>query len=470
MVNGSGETCDGTDIIELVTNAVDGSTTLEVGNYPIIAHFTKDYKDHAGNYAFTFSGTTFNKEVAGDKWSVAQGYIDTLTNVIGGLENGAGVYTITPAELALVPSNLGYFDGNNFVEYPENVNGTIYDGRNKGHTATAADDYGNETFYAVYATSFEGLSNATDRYAVNEGTYYYKFVVENSNYTWTPSQNNRFIIYQRELTASVSLTDSVNPARDPSYSATYKDIVQNDNNSYNLTYTFGNLVVGESLAQDANGFVYNVQAAVLSGSTFENNVLNGTYTGKFENGVFTLNAVNAGTYKVTLSLGTANGNYTFGTQADTDDNGNISFTFTINRKALTVTAQNSTVQYGSPLTDTTRFDGFKLSQNILDIASLENGKISNSFDISGVAYDTADNNNAAYNPASSPAGRSYNIVPRASTIQSLNYEIVTSGTGVNYGKLTVTQRKVTVTLNGIQTRPRRAGRERNIQATRLTPF
>lgn len=442
MVDGNGSSSDGSGIIELVTNAVNGSTTLEVGAYPIIARFTEDYKDHAGNYAFTFSGTMFNQEVAGDKWSVAQDYIDTLTNVIGGLENGAGVYTITPAELALVPSNLGYFEGNNFVEYPENVNGTIYDGRNKGHTATAADDYGNETFYAVYATSFEGLSSATDRYAVNEGTYYYKFVVENSNYTWTPSQNNRFIIYQRELTASVSLTDSVNPARDPSYSATYKDIVQNDNNSYNLTYTFGNLVVGESLAQDANGFVYNVQAAVLSGSTFENNVLNGTYTGKFENGVFTLNAVNAGTYKVTLSLGDSNKNYTFGTQADTDSNGNISFTFTINRKALTVTAQNSSIQYGSPLTDTTRFDGFKLSQNILDIASRENGKISNSFNISGVGYTTE------YKPASSKAGDSFNIVPQATTIKSLNYEIVTSGTGVNYGKLTVTQRQVTVTLNG----------------------
>ena len=241
----------------------------------------------------TLSGTyTYNGSAQA---AVLSGFNSSLMNVSGNVQTNAGTYTIT----------ISLKDKNNYV-WADGTNGNItlnWTINKRALTITAKNQtitYGDNIATGTGQITQSGLAS---------GQYI-------SSVTLTPSR-------------STAGTGTITPSR-----AVIKSGSTTTTTNYTITYKAGTLTINKKALTKptlSGTYTYNgsAQAAVLSG--FNSSLMN--VSGNVQ--------TNAGTYTITISLKDKN-NYVW---AD-GTNGNITLNWTINKRALTITAKNQTITYG----------------------------------------------------------------------------------------------------------------------------
>ncbi len=331
--------------------------------------------------------------------------------------------------------------------------GFTYDGtdHSRNITATARTENGaavNENIFKIsFSYQAHGATTFTPVTEVkNAGTYTATAEISNNNNNYTISSNEAatFTIEQKALTVTAD-DKTVTYGDSAHYTATYKGLLDCDkgklgtpnftcnynevgtysitvdglkNSNYAITYVNGTLTVNaRTVTLDwgtDNSFIYDGTAHTLKPDA--KNVVNNdnlglavTITGKNISGS---SAINAGTYTATASI--TNKNYLIAESSK-------SATFTITARALTITANNHEIIYGSaPAT------------NGYTIRGIE-GETPETANIGGTVKLTT-----TYTQYGNVG--EYDIIVDISGLSSSNY----SFTAVN-GKLTVNQKELTVT-------------------------
>lgn len=329
--------------------------------------------------------------------------------------------------------------------------GFTYDGtdHSRNITATARTENGaavNEnilnisfSYEAPDATTFTPVTEVK-----NAGTYTATAEISNNNYTISSNDTATFTIGQKALTVTAE-DKTVTYGDSAHYTATYEGLLDCDkgklgtpnftcnykeigtysitvdglkNSNYAITYVNGTLTVNaRTVTLDwgtANSFVYDGNAQTLNPTA--KNVVNNdnlgltvTITGENISGSF---AINVGTYTATASI--TNKNYVIAEN-------NKTATFTITARALTITANNHEIIYGS-------------------------APATNGYTISGIEGETPETANIGgtvkLTTTYTQYGKvgEYDIIVDISGLSSSNY----SFTAVN-GKLTVNKKELTVT-------------------------
>lgn len=328
--------------------------------------------------------------------------------------------------------------------------GFTYDGtdHSRNITATARTENGaavNENIFEIsFSYKAHGATTFTPVTEVkNAGTYTATAEISN-NYTISSNEAATFTIEQKALTVTAD-DKTVTYGDSATYTATYKGLLDCDkgklgtpnftcnykeignysitvdgleNSNYAITYVNGTLTVNaRTVTLDwgtDNSFIYDGTAHTLNPNA--KNVVNNdnlgltvTITGENISGS---SAINVGTYTATASI--TNKNYVIAEN-------NKSATFTITARALTITANNHEIIYGSaPAT------------NGYTISGIE-GETPETANIGGTVKLTT--NYTQYGNVGE-----YDIIVDISGLSSSNY----SFTAVN-GKLTVNKKELTVT-------------------------
>ena len=343
------------------------------------------------------------------------------------------VFTIAPCPVEIVWSGAANFtyDG---TDHSSNI------------TATAKTENGAVNVKISFSYKAHGATTFTPVTEVkNAGTYTATAEISNNNYTISSNDTKTFTIEQKALTVTaedktVTYGDSV------PYTATYKGLLDCDkgklgtpnftcnynkvgtysitvdgleNSNYAITYVNGTLTVNErTITLDwgtANSFVYDGTAHTLNPDA--KNVVIGddlgltvTITGENISGS---SAINVGTYTATASI--TNKNYVLAESSKTA-------TFTITARALTITANNHEIIYGSaPATN-----GYTISGMI-------EGETPGTANIGGTVKLTT--NYTQYGNVGE-----YDIIVDISGLSAPNYSFTAKN-----GKLTVTKKELTVT-------------------------
>lgn len=330
--------------------------------------------------------------------------------------------------------------------------GFTYDGtdHSRNITATARTENGDDvksvkifeisfSYKAPGATTFTPVTEVK-----NAGTYTATAEISNNNYTISSNEAATFTIGQKALTVTAD-DKTVTYGDSATYTATYKGLLDCDkdklgtpnftcnykeignysitvdgleNSNYAITYVNGKLTVNaRTVTLDwgtDNSFVYDGTEHTLN-PTAQNVVNNDnlgltvTITGEKITGS---SAINAGTYTATAQI--TNPNYVLAESSKTA-------TFTITARALTITANNHEIIYGSaPAT------------NGYTISGIE-GETPETANIGGTVKLTT-----TYTQYGNVG--EYDIIVDISGLSSSNY----SFTAVN-GKLTVNKKELTVT-------------------------
>lgn len=324
--------------------------------------------------------------------------------------------------------------------------GFTYDGTDHSRNITATARTENENIFNISfsykapdATTFTPVTEVK-----NAGTYTATAEISNNNYTISSNDTATFTIGQKALTVTAE-DKTVTYGDSAHYTATYEGLLDCDkgklgtpnftcnykeigtysitvdglkNSNYAITYVNGTLTVNaRTVTLDwgtANSFVYDGNAQTLNPTA--KNVVNNdnlgltvTITGENISGS---SAINVGTYTATAQI--ANENYVLAESSKTA-------TFTITARALTITANNHEIIYGSaPAT------------NGYTISGIE-GKTPETANIGGTVKLTT--TYTQYGKVGE-----YDIIVDISGLSSSNY----SYTAVN-GKLTVNKKELTVT-------------------------
>lgn len=329
--------------------------------------------------------------------------------------------------------------------------GFTYDGTNHSSniTATARTENGAAVNENIFKISFSykapGATTFTPVTEVkNAGTYTATAEISNNNYTISSNEAATFTIEQKALTVTAD-DKTVTYGDSAHYTATYKGLLDCDkgklgtpnftcnynevgtysitvdgleNSNYAITYVNGTLTVNaRTVTLDwgtDNSFIYNGKARTLKPDA--QNVVIGddleltvTVTGEKITGS---SAINVGTYTATASI--TNKNYVLAESSKTA-------TFTITARALTITANNHEIIYGS-------------------------APATNGYTISGIEGETPETANIGgtvkLTTTYTQYGKvgEYDIIVDISGLSSSNY----SFTAVN-GKLTVNKKELTVT-------------------------
>lgn len=379
----------------------------------------------------------FNSDYATVLPKYAGTYAVLITSEAGGVSYGKTikVFTIAPCPVK--------------IEWSGAV-GFTYDGTDHSRkiTATARTENGaavNENIFKIsFSYKAHGATTFTPVTEVkNAGTYTATAEISN-NYTISSNEAATFTIEQKALTVTAE-DKTVTYGDSATYTATYKGLLDCDkgklgtpnftcefnkigtysitvdgleNSNYAITYVNGTLKVNaRTVTLDwgtANSFVYDGTAHTLKPDA--KNVVNNdnlgltvTVTGEKITGS---SAINAGTYTATASI--TNKNYVI-------DENNKSATFTITARALTITANNHEIIYGS-------------------------APATNGYTISGIEGETPETANIGgtvkLTTTYTQYGKvgEYDIIVDISGLSSSNY----SFTAVN-GKLTVNKKELTVT-------------------------
>ncbi|CDE20880.1 filamentous hemagglutinin family outer membrane protein [Acidiphilium sp. CAG:727] len=329
--------------------------------------------------------------------------------------------------------------------------GFTYDGtdHSRNITATARTENGaavNENIFEIsFSYKAHGATTFTPVTEVkNAGTYTATAEISNNNYTISSNDTATFTIGQKALTVTAE-NKTVTYGDSATYTATYKGLLDCDkgklgtpnftcnynkvgtypitvdgleNSNYAITYVNGKLTVNKRTVTldwgTDNSFIYDGTARTLN-PTAQNVVNNDnlgltvTVTGENVSGS---SAINVGTYTATASI--TNKNYVI-------DENNKSATFTITARALTITANNHEIIYGS-------------------------APATNGYTISGIEGETPETANIGgtvkLTTTYTQYGKvgEYDIIVDISGLSSSNY----SFTAVN-GKLTVNKKELTVT-------------------------
>lgn len=322
-----------------------------------------------------------------------------------------------------------------------------YDGTDHRSNITARTENGaavnvkiSFSYKAHGATTFTPVTEVK-----NAGTYTATAEISNHNYTISSNEAATFTIGQKALTVTAE-NKTVTYGDSASYTATYNGLLDCDkgklgtpnftcnynevgiysitvdgleNSNYAITYVNGTLKVNERTVTldwgTANSFIYDGNAHTLKPDA--KNVVNNdnlglaiTVTGENISGS---SAINAGTYTATASI--ANKNYVLAEN-------NKSATFTITSRALTITANNHEIIYGSaPATN-----GYTISGMI-------EGETPGTANIGGTVKLTT--NYTQYGNVGE-----YDIIVDISGLSAPNYSFTAKN-----GKLTVTKKELTVT-------------------------
>lgn len=334
--------------------------------------------------------------------------------------------------------------------------GFTYDGTDHSSniTATARTENGaavNENIFKIsFSYKAHGATTFTPVTEVkNAGTYTATAEISNNNYTISSNDAATFTIEQKALTVTAE-DKTVTYGDSAHYTATYKGLLDCDkgkldtpnftcnynkvgtysitvdgleNSNYAITYVNGTLTVNaRTVTLDwgtDNSFIYDGKAHTLKPDA--QNVVNNdnlgltvTVTGEKITGS---SAINAGTYTATAQITNqiANENYVLAESSKTA-------TFTITARALTITANNHEIIYGSaPAT------------NGYTISGIIEGETPETANIGGTVKLTT--TYTQYGKVGE-----YDIIVDISGLSSSNY----SFTAVN-GKLTVNKKELTVT-------------------------
>lgn len=366
-------------------------------------------------------------------------YAVLITSEAGGVSYGKTikVFTIAPCPVKIEWSGAVDFtyDG---TDHSSNI------------TATARTENGAAVNGNIFKISFSYKAHGATTFTPvtevkNAGTYTATAEISNDNYTISSNAAKTFTIGQKALTVTaedktVTYGDSV------PYTATYNGLLDCDkgklgtpnftcnynkvgtysitvdgleNSNYAITYVNGTLKVNErTITLDwgtANSFVYDGISHTLKPDA--KNVVIGddlglaiTVTGENISGS---SAINVGTYTATASI--TNKNYVLAESSKTA-------TFTITARAITITANNHEIIYGSaPATN-----GYTISGMI-------EGETPETANIGGTVKLTT--NYTKYGNVGK-----YDIIVDISGLSAPNYSFTAKN-----GKLTVTKKELTVT-------------------------
>ena len=365
-------------------------------------------------------------------------YAVLITSEAGGVSYGKTikVFTIAPCPVKIEWSGAVDFtyDG---TDHSSNI------------TATASTENGAAINGNIFKISFSYKAHGATTFTPvtevkNAGTYTATAEISNHNYTISANAAATFTIGQKALTVTaedktVTYGDSV------PYTATYKGLLDCDkgklgtpnftcnynkvgtysitvdgleNLNYAITYVNGTLTVNKRTVTldwgTANSFIYDGTAHTLNPDA--KNIVIGddlglaiTVTGENISGS---SAINAGTYTATASI--TNKNYVLAESSK-------SATFTITARALTITANNHEIIYGSaPATN-----GYTISGMI-------EGETPATANIGGTVKLTT--NYTQYGNVGE-----YDIIVDISGLSAPNYSFTAKN-----GKLTVNQKELTV--------------------------
>lgn len=379
----------------------------------------------------------FNSDYATVLPKYAGTYAVLITSEAGGVSYGKTikVFTIAPCPVKIEWSGaVGFtYDG---IDHSRNI------------TATARTENGAAVNENIFKISFSykapGATTFTPVTEVkNAGTYTATAEISN-NYTISSNEAATFTIEQKALTVTAD-DKTVTYGDSATYTATYEGLLDCDkgklgtpnftcnynkvgthsitvdgleNSNYAITYVNGKLTVNaRTVTLDwgtDNSFIYDGTAHTLNPDA--KNVVNNdnlglaiTITGKNISGS---SAINVGTYTATANI--TNKNYVLAESSKTA-------TFTITARALTITANNHEIIYGS-------------------------APATNGYTISGIEGETPETANIGgtvkLTTTYTQYGKvgEYDIIVDISGLSSSNY----SFTAVN-GKLTVNKKELTVT-------------------------
>lgn len=317
-------------------------------------------------------------------------------------------------------------------------------------TATARTENGaavNENIFNIsFSYKAHGATTFTHVTEVkNAGTYTATAEISNKNYTISSNAAATFTIEQKALTVtaedktvtygdSVPYTATYNGLLDcdkgklgtPNFTCNYNEVGTYsitvdglENSNYAITYVNGTLTVNKRTVTldwgTANSFVYDGNAHTLkpaAKNVVNNDNLDLTVTITGEN-ISGSSAINVGTYTATASI--TNKNYVLAESSKTA-------TFTITARALTITANNHEIIYGSaPATN-----GYTISGMI-------EGETPGTANIGGTVKLTT--NYTQYGNVGE-----YDIIVDISGLSAPNYSFTAKN-----GKLTVNKKELTVT-------------------------
>ena len=325
--------------------------------------------------------------------------------------------------------------------------GFTYDGTDHSRNITATARTENENIFEIsFSYKAPGATTFTPVTEVkNAGTYTATAKISDNNYTISSNDTATFTIEQKALTVTAD-DKTVTYGDSATYTATYNGLLDCDkgklgtpnftcnynkvgtysitvdgleNSNYAITYVNGTLTVNaRTVTLDwgtDNSFIYDGKSHTLNPTA--KNVVNNdnlglavTITGENISGSL---AINVGTYTATAQI--TNENYVLAESSKTA-------TFTITARALTITANNHEIIYGSaPATN-----GYTISGMI-------EGETPETANIGGTVKLTT--TYTQYGKVGE-----YDIIVDISGLSSSNY----SYTAVN-GKLTVNKKELTVT-------------------------
>lgn len=381
----------------------------------------------------------FNSDYTTDLPKDAGTYAVLITSEAGGVSYGKTikVFTIAPCPVKIEWSGADDFtyDG---TDHRSNITATA---RTENGAAVNENIFNISFSYKAHdATTFTPVTEVK-----NAGTYTATAEISNDNYTISSNAAATFTIGQKALTVtaedktvtygdSVPYTATYNGLLDcdkgklgtPNFTCNYNEVGTYsitvdglENSNYAITYVNGTLTVNERTVTldwgTANSFVYDGNAHTLkpaAKNVVNNDNLDLTVTITGEN-ISGSSAINAGTYTATASI--ANKNYVLAEN-------NKSATFTITSRALTITANDHEIIYGSaPATN-----GYTISGMI-------EGETPGTANIGGTVKLTT--NYTQYGNVGK-----YDIIVDISGLSAPNYSFT-----ANNGKLTVTKKELTVT-------------------------
>ena len=387
------------------------------------------------NLSEEFFNSDYTTDLPKDAGTYAVLITSEVTSEAGRVSYGKTikVFTIAPCPVEIVWSGAANFtyDG---TDHSSNI------------TATAKTENGAVNVKISFSYKAHGATTFTPVTEVkNAGTYTATAEISNHNYTISSNAAATFTIGQKALTVtaedktvtygdSVPYTATYNGLLDcdkgklgtPNFTCNYNEVGTYsitvdglENSNYAITYVNGTLTVNErTITLDwgtANSFIYDGNAHTLNPDA--KNVVNNddlglaiTVTGENISGS---SAINAGTYTATASI--TNKNYVIAESSKTA-------TFTITARALTITANDHEIIYGSaPATK-----GYTISGMI-------EGETPGTANIGGTVKLTT--NYTQYGNVGE-----YDIIVDISGLSAPNYSFTAKN-----GKLTVTKKELTVT-------------------------
>lgn len=407
---------------EALTAAVDGYKTNNVGDYPIYvtagAHYISKHDADENNYVITVNGALTAPE---------------NVNAIG---VNAGRFTIKPAQIRSELSQ-GFADN-------------TYNGQPKPYYLQTNLPAGvNVDFVANYYEYANGeyTGDRTElgtNAPINAGYYRVEFrPVSNPNYVSSSLGQNYSIA---KATITIGTGETTNSKGYSSGTENGISGVYFNGGEFIRSVTFSGFQNGEkiNLSWKIESSLYKGQSIGTLGQEFFL-----TCIPTMGDNSFSFTVRNAGQYSVTIAL--ADGEEADGKQFLANNyklSGNATLTLNVLRETLTISSNDTTVEYGSPLSDADRFDGFKPTYTLHylrdeDAKTLLNEEKDKSYlKLNNTAKDLYTTN---YTPNSSTWGGSYNLSFDTAILDAYNFVVTTAN---DQGNLTVRARMITVTVKG----------------------